>query len=168
MRSQGPADREAIVVHRVPTAAELVIPAPRLAVWAAATAEGEADPGEQLIVGAPTSGVGARHLHVGPPLPPFGMRTVTYCEVTALQQGYWYTKVTLATSWEHTETLTLADTADGQTLARIDGWWTRPAPPGANFEAVRAHISELAAKRLKHIADRVEPEAAAAASQGSI
>ena len=109
----GGVDRQALELRRVSTAAERVISAPRSAVWATANADDEADAGwHQQIVGAPASGVGARHLHVLPPLPPFGMRSVTYTEVTAFQEGYWYTTQTLAGTWEHTETLLLQDTSD--------------------------------------------------------
>ena len=159
MPSTGTTPGLSLELHRVPTSAELVIAAPRAAVWAAADADEETEVAPQLIVGAPTSGVGARQVFVGPPLPPFGMRTVMYLEVTGYQEGYWYSAITLAGDWEHTETFTLADTADGQTLARISGWWTKPAPPGTNFKAAQTLFSEHAAKRLKRIADRVEVRA---------
>jgi len=147
----------------VPTAAERVISAPRSVVWATANADDEAEKGwHQQIVGAPSSGVGARHIHVGPPLPPFGMRSVIYAEVTAFQEGYWYTSQTLAGTWEHTETLLLQDTPDGQTLARITGWWTRPAPRTADFTKLQADLNGLAAKALDRLASRAEGSSTAA------
>ncbi|NTW42559.1 MAG: hypothetical protein HGA44_22255 [Cellulomonadaceae bacterium] len=135
-----------------------MIAAPRAAVWAAASDDNEdCDPTwHQHIVGAPDSGVGAKHIHVGPPLPPFGMRSVIYTEITALHEGYWYTSQTLAGSWEHTETLMLENTADGQTLARISGWWTKPAPPTSDFTALQAGLNGLATQMLDRIAVRVE------------
>jgi hypothetical protein len=91
-----------------------------------------------------------------------------YTEVTAMQEGYWYSTITVAGAWELTETLTLSDTADGQTLARVDAWWTRPAPQGASFTAVETYLREGAAKGLKRIADRVKVDPATEASDGSI
>lgn len=157
----GVLDSQTLELRRVPTAAERVISAPRSVVWATADADDEADAGwQQQIVGAPASGVGARHLHVGPPLPPFGMRSVIYSEVTAFQEGYWYTSQTLAGTWEHTETLLLQDTGDGQTLARVTGWWTKPAPRAADFTKLQADLNGLAATFLDRLAGRAERSSA--------
>ena len=149
---------EGLELRRVPTLAERVISAPRTVVWAVLVDEDdETDIGfHQQIVGAPASGVGARHVSVGPPSPPFGMRTVMYNEVTAVQEGYWITSQMLAGSWEHIETFFLLDAADGQTLARITGWWTKPAPRTADFSSLQATLNGLAAKALDRVARRAE------------
>lgn len=141
----------------MPTSAERVISATRTVVWAAIDTDDEPDTGWcQKLVGAPESGVGARHLHVGPPQPPYGMRTVMYTELTALLEGFSYTTETSAGTWAHTETLQLEDTAEGATLARITGLWVRPAPPSANFTEVQTGLNGLAASALERLARRAE------------
>lgn len=155
---------QGLQLRRVPTAAERLIDAPRAAVWAALEAGDEAESSSQLrIVGAPPSGVGARHIHVGPPLPPFGMRSVLYTEVTDVQQGLWLSLRTLAGVWEQTETWVLDDAPGGQTLARITGWWSKPAPPEADLTAQQSALNEMASRALERLAERVrmaaDPEA---------
>jgi len=157
---------DAFELHRVPTSAERLIAVPRSAVWAVVYVDDEEPDGwHHDIVGAPASGVGARHMRVGPPQPPFGLRTVMYCEVTAAQEGSWVTTQTSGGAWEHTETLVLEDADDGQTLARLTGSWAKPAPRSADFTKVQVGLNELAAKYLARLAARAEGDPPSASTQ---
>ncbi|WP_456820215.1 hypothetical protein [Cellulomonas sp. URHB0016] len=137
------------------TLAEILIPAPRLAVWDALVAEA-ADGVASHVEGTPEFGPGTRAVSLGPPLPPDGMRTVMLHEIDALLEGYWLTARTYATAWEHTETLTLRD-VDGGTQARLAGWWLRPAPPNANLQHMREPLTRLAFEHLERVRARTIP-----------
>lgn len=151
-----PVGTTGLQLRRIPTVAERLIAAPRSAVWAAIDSHDEVAGRSILqIAGSPASGVGARHLYVGPPLPPFGMRTVMYTEVTGVQESWWISFQTLAGAWEQTETWVLADAPGAQTLARINGWWSKPAVAEADFTAEQNKLNELARNALEHLARRV-------------
>ncbi|MBO9555980.1 SRPBCC family protein [Cellulomonas sp.] len=142
---------------RIQTNASRVIGAPRADVWAvAATPDCEEDPGLcQHIVGAPKSGVGARHVILGPPAPPHGIRTVMFSEVVAELDGHWRSVQTHGGAWEHEETWFFTDAPDGETLVRISGWHLRPSVPAARSSSYQAALDKLAMDALDRLADRV-------------
>ncbi|CAN5245521.1 hypothetical protein BH11ACT1_BH11ACT1_27220 [soil metagenome] len=79
-----------------------------------------------------------------------------YTELTAVQDGYWRTSQTFAGIWEHTETLLLADTSDGRTLAKVTGWWMKPAPASTDFSGLQTNLNKLASDMLDRLAGRAE------------
>jgi hypothetical protein len=132
-------------------------------VWSAWTAL-QSEPSQasrRAIEGAPTSGLGAATVTVGPPLPPFGLRTVMYSEVTAVEPGWWSTVQTSGGTFEHTETLLLEEAADGTTLVRLTGRFLQPALPSADVTALQKGLNRLAAELLEEIAARAEGGSAA-------
>lgn len=136
-----------------------MISASRTAVWAAVAVEFEGPRGHyQEIVGAPASGVGAKHVSLGPPVPPFGLRPVMYTEVTAELEGFWQTTQTFAGAWELTETLLLEDAGDDQTLARVTGWWVKPAPSQQDFTKMQVALNGFAAEFLDRLAGFAAPD----------
>ena len=157
--SSQPAVPVPTVLHSVPTSGELTIDAPRARVWRAAIHLGESvDDGGYALVGQPTSGLGAKSVRLGPPVGPFGFRTVMYSEVTALLEPHWITSQTLTTTWEHVETLLLDDVGPGHTRARMTGTWRRAAPAGTDFAELERTLNRLVAEHLARLA---------AAAQGS-
>lgn len=142
------------VLHRIDVRAELLIAAPRGVVWQALTLHTDDDEGWSHVDGTPERGVGARRVHLAPPLPPHGLRTVMLSELTAWSEGHWITSQTWATAWHHTETTTLREMPGDATLAALAGWWTRMSPPGATFDHMRAPLTKLADEFLARIAGR--------------
>lgn len=129
-------------------------------VWAAYHDEehGHAPDRCEQIVGAPDSGVGARHVHLGKPAPPYGLRTVMYTEVVAQEEGHWISLQTHAGAWQHEETWHFVDRPGGTTTARITGEHVRPygtASPGA----IQTALTTLAQDALDRLAARVEGRA---------
>jgi hypothetical protein len=67
----------------------------------------------------PDSGVGAKHLHVGPPSPPYGLRPVMYTEMTAVLEGHWFSIQVTGGTYLTKETWQFMDASDGTTTVRV-------------------------------------------------
>lgn len=134
-----------------------MIAAPRPEVWAAANTI-DCDSGHGLceqVAGTPVYGLGARHVHVGPPSPPHGLQEVTYVEVTAELEGHWISLRTRAGTWQQDETWYFTDAADGTTLVRASGWHLRPCLPVKYRTHLQAALDESTTAAIDRLADFV-------------
>ncbi|ROS23747.1 SRPBCC family protein [Cellulomonas sp. PhB150] len=157
---QNPVAPPAPDLSPIQTHAARDVAASRADVWAAYTTHGCDDEAGwcQHIVGAPTSGVGARHVHLGEEAPPYGLRTVVYVEVVAQQEGHWITLQAHAGAWDHEETWQFTDTGDGRTTVTITGRHRRPHLPERS-DVLRSTLHQVALTALDGLADRVEGRA---------
>lgn len=152
----------ALVLRRIETSATLVIPRPREVVSAAIdahVADETGSSGRFSIVGAPETGLGSRRLAIGPPMPPFGLRTIMHTEVIAVEPGHWRTTQMISGTAEQTETLLLADIDGGHTLATVNGWMSKIMRSDDDGQQLRALLTDPAARWL-------EPIRASAGSEG--
>ncbi len=117
---------------------------PRAEVWSElgdrthpAWSDGEPDTWA-LVEGSPARGLGTRRVSPFQVGPPYGIMTTLCSVITEFTEGWRYTTVTFAGSWEHTETLYLSEGSTGNTHVDIHGWFSAVATPvGAELQQRR-------------------------------
>lgn len=83
------------------------------------------------VAGASPTDLLARRLHVSPPMPPHGLREVSYHEIVAFEEGHWLTQESYTSQTEHTDTWRFVDAAHGGTDVVVDAVHRRLGLPGA-------------------------------------
>lgn len=131
------------------------IAASRVDVWAAAMAMTcPPDAGCEAIVGAPESGPGSRHVHLGGLVPPYGLRSITYTEVVEMHEGSSYAVHTHGGTWEQEETWLFADLWDGTTNVTILGSHAH-AYPNVPLDMMQTHVDAIVLQALDRLAEQV-------------
>jgi hypothetical protein len=137
--------------------AEVFIAAPRLAVWDALDSDDDHDMATcARIAGAPTSGVGARHIHMTEPREPGGLRLVMHVETTAVEPGWYFSCRTSSSTFEDTETVQMTDGPDGGTFVRLHGLQVRQVPNWVDVSGLEGSLQKLAHDFLERLRVRVE------------
>lgn len=147
--------------RRIGIRTSAVVSRPRQQVWAEladpshpAWSDGEPD-AWALVEGSPAFGPGSRRVTPFAVGPPHGILTTLCQMITEFTEGWRYTTVTFAGSWEHTETLLLSDGSSGDTHVDIYGWFSGVATV-AGAELHRRRLTHLARAYLER-AQRWQP-----------
>lgn len=146
-----------VVLGRLSSHVSREFAAPRARVWGAALLPDEEEGEVHVLAGSPTTGPGAKHVHVGAPQPPWGLAAVVYCEVLVHDEELGtITTRSQTTASESTTTWQLTTTPDGSTRVDATVEDLRPRVRGTDTTALQACLDAGAAHKLARLAARLD------------
>ena len=147
------------MARRIPIYADAVILRPRSTVWQEMTG-GERHPAWseptdsfRAVEGPGPGEVGHTQLYVGPPSPPFGLRSVIVGEIVEVAAELSRTTVAITPLWEYTERVDLRDTLDGHTSVAIAGWVITAPLSDELMHRTARHFTQIVQGYLRRAVD---------------